>query len=152
VNNNQKKYFLNKITNRFFDQNKSLNGMCFGIWGLSFKPGTDDMRESPSIYIINKILDFGGSLKVYDPKAMEVARNYYLKGLDNIEYCDDRYDVLKASDALILITEWPEFRSPDFNLIKNTLNLPVIFDGRNQYNYKDLNKLGFEYYQIGRND
>ena len=152
VNMNQKKYFFNKIMRRFANKDKALTGLQFGVWGLSFKPGTDDMRESPSIYIINKIIDLGGIVKVYDPKAMKVAEEYYLKSLSNIQYCEDKYDVLGNSDALILITEWPEFRSPDFKLIKNDLKTPVIFDGRNQYNHKELNDLGFEYYQIGKNN
>ena len=152
VNKNQKKYFFNKIMKRFSRSDKSLKGLQFGVWGLSFKPGTDDMRESPSIYIINKIIALDGIVKVYDPKAMKIAKEHYLKNLPNIEYADEKYDVLSNSDALILITEWPEFRSPDFALIKNDLKVPVIFDGRNQYDYKDLNDLGFEYYQIGKNN
>ena len=149
VNKNQKKYFFDKIIKRF---SNDLNGKEFGIWGLSFKPGTDDMRESPSIYVINKILELGGCVKVYDPKAMQTAEEYYLKDLEGICYCDDKYDVLDNSDGLILITEWPEFRSPDFMLIKDKLRKPIIFDGRNQYNLEDLGQIGFEYYQIGKNN
>jgi UDPglucose 6-dehydrogenase len=110
------------------------------------------MRESPSIYIINKILELGGVVKVYDPKAMKAAKEHYLKGLEGICYCEDKYDVLDNSDGLILITEWPEFRSPDFAMIKDKLKMPIIFDGRNQYNAEELEQTGFEYYQIGRSD
>ena len=94
VNKNQKKYFFNKIMSRFANKDKALMGLQFGVWGLSFKPGTDDMRESPSIYIINKIIDLGGIVKAYDPKSMKVAEEYYLKSLSNIQYCEDKYDVL----------------------------------------------------------
>ena len=129
-----------------------MNGKEFGVWGLSFKPGTDDMRESPSIYVINKILELGGVVKVYDTKAMQVAKEHYLKDLEGVCYCEDKYDALDNSDGLILITEWPEFRSPDFSMIKNKLKTPIIFDGRNQYNVEELDKIGFEYYQIGKNN
>lgn len=148
VNDNQKKYFFNKIVKRF-SQNNKFSGNCFGIWGLSFKPGTDDMRDSASIYIVNEIIKLGGSVKVYDPKAIENAKLHYFKDLKNIKYCNDKYEVLENSDALILLTEWPEFRSPDMNIIKSKLNTHVIFDGRNQYDKETLKKIGIEYHQIG---
>ncbi len=149
VNKNQKEYFFNKIIKRF---SNDLNGKEFGVWGLSFKPGTDDMRKSPSIYIINKIIELGGTVKVYDPKAMQIAKKYYLKGLEGVCYCDDKYEVLNNSNGLILVTEWPEFRSPDFRIIKDKLKIPIIFDGRNQYDAEELEQNGFEYYQIGKNN
>ena len=148
VNLNQKKYFFNKILKRFSIKN-SLSGLQFGIWGLSFKPGTDDMRESASIYIINEIVKLGGSVKVFDPKAMKNAKKYYFQNLNSVYYCKDKYDALNGSSALVLLTEWPEFRSPDFKIIKERLKIPLIFDGRNQYSEREMIKMKFEYYQIG---
>ena len=110
------------------------------------------MRESASIYIINELLKLGSVIKTYDPEAMDNAKEIYFKDVSNIHYCNDKYDALDGSHGLILITEWPEFRSPDFNLIKSKLKHPVIFDGRNQYSEKKMEELGFEYYQIGKND
>ena len=147
VNNTQKLIIAKKIVTRF---GKNLSGFTFGLWGLAFKPGTDDMREAPSIYIINELISRGAKIKAYDPKAVDEAKNYYLKGLENITYTDTKYDVLVNSEALILLTEWKEFRSPNFDLIKSKLNTPIIFDGRNQYNSSHLKELGFEYYQIGK--
>ena len=146
VNKRQKKYFFKKVIERF----KDLNNMQFAIWGLSFKPGTDDMRESASIYIVKELLKLGASVKVYDPKAMDNAKNNYFSALKNIEYCADKYDVLNKSEALILLTEWPEFRSPDFEILKNKLTSPILFDGRNQFDANVMCHLGFEYYQIGK--
>lgn len=143
INNKSKMYIPNKIIDYF---GENLNGLTFGIWGLSFKPDTDDMREASSITIINSLLEKGAKIKVYDPKAMQNARNIFK---NEIEYCENRFGVLKNSDALILITEWKEFRNPNFKLIKNELRKPIIFDGRNQYDKKYLNELGFKYYQIG---
>ena len=149
VNNNQKKYFFKKILDRFFKDNKQIKQ--FAIWGLSFKPRTDDMRESASIYIINELLKLGSVIKAYDPEAMDNAKEIYFKDVDNIHYCNNKYDALDGSCGLILITEWPEFRSPDFDLIKSKLKHPIIFDGRNQFSGKKMKQLGFEYYQIGKN-
>ena len=147
VNKNQKKLFLDKIINRF---GEDMSTLTFAIWGLSFKPETDDMREAPSIYVIKELIKRGAKIKAYDPKAINEARNHYLKAVENIEYGDSKYDVLKSSNALILLTEWKEFRSPDFEEIKSQLNAPIIFDGRNQYNAFNLEEKGFEYYQIGK--
>ena len=124
--------------------------MVFGLWGLAFKPGTDDMREAPAIYVIIELVNRGASLQVYDPKAMEVAQQHYLKNVENITYCKSKYEALQDSEALILLTEWKEFRSPDFNEIKSQLNHPIIFDGRNQYKAFHLEQQAFEYYQIGK--
>ena len=129
---------------------EDLSGCTFGIWGLAFKPGTDDMREAPSIYIIKELIRRGAKIKAYDPKAIVEAKAHYLKGVQKITYVDSKYDVLKDSDALVLLTEWKEFRSPDFEEIKVQLKTPIIFDGRNQYNTFDLEEKGFEYYQIGK--
>jgi UDPglucose 6-dehydrogenase len=148
VNDAQKLVIANKVIKRF---GANLSGLTFGLWGLAFKPGTDDMREAPSIYTIKELVKRGAKVKVYDPKAMQEAKEWYLKGIENIEYCNAKYEVLKNAAALILLTEWKEFRSPDFEEIKAQLVSPIIFDGRNQYNAFNLEKKGFEYYQIGKN-
>ena len=149
VNKKQHKYFFNKLFKRFKDKDSLLKGLQFGIWGLSFKPGTDDMRESVSIYFVENIIELGGSVYVYDPKAMSNAKNIYFKNLKGITYCSDKMDVLNGSDALILLTEWPEFRSPDFNKIKSKLKSPVLFDGKNQFDKNEMKNIGIEYHQIG---
>ena len=149
VNEEQKKYFFKKLLNRFKSKNNDLENRKFGVWGLSFKPGTDDMRESASIYFVKKIIELGGNVSVYDPKAMNNAKEYYFKDLLGIEYCSDKMNVLDKSDALILLTEWPEFRSPDFSKVGLILKNKVIFDGRNQFDKENMKKNGFEYHQIG---
>ncbi|WP_296866670.1 UDP-glucose/GDP-mannose dehydrogenase family protein [uncultured Methanobrevibacter sp.] len=146
TNNNAKMYIPNKIFNHF---GEDLTELTFGVWGLSFKPDTDDMREASSITIINSLLEKGAKIKVYDPKAMKNAKNIFK---DEIEYCNNRFEVVDESDALILITEWKEFRNPNFEIIKNKLKNPIIFDGRNQFDKRYLNKMGFKYYQIGVDD
>lgn len=147
VNDAQKLVIANKVVKRF---GEDLTGMSFGLWGLAFKPGTDDMREAPAIFVIKELVKRGAKIKAYDPKAIQEAKRFYLKGIKEVEYLDSKYAVLKDSDALILLTEWKEFRSPDFNEIQKLLKLPIIFDGRNQYNAFNLEKEGFEYYQIGK--
>lgn len=147
VNNDQKLVIAQKVIKRFGDD---LSGKTFALWGLAFKPGTDDMREAPAIYVVKELVSRGAFIKAYDPKAMDEAQHFYLKGVQNISYCPTKYDVLKNADALILLTEWKEFRSPDFEEIKKLLKQPVIFDGRNQYNAFKLDENGFEYYQIGK--
>jgi len=147
VNNFQKLVIAKKIVNRF---GENLTGFTFGIWGLAFKPETDDMREAPAIYVIKELVSRGAKIKAYDPKAVREAKSHYLKGVQNITYVTSKYDVLKDSDALVLLTEWKEFRSPDFEEMKTQLKTPVIFDGRNQYNTFNLDEKGFEYYQIGK--
>ena len=147
VNDAQKLVIAQKIVKRF---GEDLTGCVFGIWGLAFKPGTDDMREAPAIYVIKELVKRGAMVKAYDPKAVNEAKEYYLKGIENIEYVDTKYEVLKNANALVLLTEWKEFRSPDFEELKNQLKNPVIFDGRNQYNAFNLEAKGFEYYQIGK--
>lgn len=147
VNNAQKYVIAQKVVKRF---GEDLSGKTFAVWGLAFKPGTDDMREAPAIYVINELVKRGAHIQAYDPKAMQEAQHCYLKGVQSITYCNAKYEALKNADALILLTEWKEFRSPDFEELKNQLNHPVIFDGRNQYNAFNLESLGFEYYQIGK--
>lgn len=146
VNMEQKMVIPLKVVNRF---GEDLTGKTFGVWGLSFKPNTDDMRMSASITIINELTKRGAKIKAYDPKAMKEAKECYLKDNSNVEYCDNKYATLSGADAMIMITEWKEFRQPDFSEIKKRLINPIIFDGRNQYDYKQLVEMGFEYYQIG---
>jgi len=147
VNDAQKLVIATKIAARF---GADLTGLTFGIWGLAFKPGTDDMREAPAIYIIKELVKRGAKIKAYDPKAMEEAAHFYLKDIENVSYVTSKYKALENADAMVLLTEWKEFRSPDFEEIKNLLEFPVIFDGRNQYNIFNLADKGIEYYQIGR--
>jgi UDPglucose 6-dehydrogenase len=146
VNYAQKKVISTKVINHF---GTDLKGKTFAVWGLAFKPETDDMREASSITIINELTALGAKVVAYDPKARHEAESYYLKGNDNVRYEDSKYDVLKDADALILVTEWQEFRSPDFDEVKKLLKSPIFFDGRNQFDKKRMNEIGFEYYQIG---
>ncbi len=146
VNRAQKRVLADKVVKRFGDD---LAGRVFAVWGLSFKPETDDMREASSITIINELTKRGAKIKAYDPKAMEEAKNFYLKENENVEYVKSKYDALDGADAMILVTEWKEFRSPDFEEMKQRLKTPIIFDGRNQYNLRKMRKKGFEYHQIG---
>lgn len=147
VNDAQKLVIANKIIKRF---GKNLSGKTFALWGLAFKPGTNDMREAPAIYLVKELIKLGANIKAYDPKAMKEAQQFYLKGIKNISYCKTKEATLKNADAMVLLTEWKQFRSPDFNKIKKQLKNPIIFDGRNQYHIFDLEKQGFEYYQIGK--
>lgn len=146
VNYNQKRVLVNKVLNRF---GKDLSGLSFCIWGLSFKPGTDDVREAPSLVVAKGLIDNGAKLKVYDPQAIdEFKKAIGDEYLDSIEFFDGRYDALEGCDALILVTEWKEFRNPDFERLSQKLNNMIIFDGRNIYD-KRIEKQGFELYQIG---
>jgi len=147
VNDAQKLVIANKIIKRF---GEDLTGLTFGIWGLAFKPGTDDMREAPAIYIVKELVKRGAKIQAYDPKAMGEAKDFYLKGLRNVSYVNSKYQALQNADAMVLLTEWKEFRSPDFEEIKKLLKVSAIFDGRNQYNIFNLAEKGFEYYQIGK--
>jgi UDPglucose 6-dehydrogenase len=147
VNDAQKIVVAQKIVNRF---GEDLTGKTFGVWGLAYKPETDDMREAPAIYVIQTLVQKGAKIKVYDPKAMTEAKQHYLKGVENITYCNSKYEVLKNSNALLLLTEWKEFRSPDFEQIKAQLVTPIIFDGRNQYIAYNLEAKGIEYHRIGK--
>lgn len=146
VNYAQKSVLVKKVKERF---GNNLSGKTFAVWGLAFKPDTDDMRESPAITILQSLTDAGAKIKAYDPKAAREAKECYLKGNENIIYNDNKYETLKDADALVLITEWKEFRSPDFYEIKRLLREPVIFDGRNQYDAKRVWEYGIDYYQIG---
>ena len=147
VNDKQKMVIAHKVVDRF---GEDLTGKTFAIWGLAFKPQTDDMREAPSIYIIKDLVKRGAHIQAYDPKAMDEAQHFYLKDVENVKYFKSKYETLQGADAMILLTEWKEFRSPDFEELKQQLNTPIIFDGRNQYNGQMMQDLGFEYFQIGK--
>ena len=144
VNFNQKKILFKKVVSQF---GENLKNKKIAIWGLSFKPETDDMREAPSIPLINSLIEAGAEVNAYDPQAIEEAK-FYLKGLD-IKYFDNKYNALENVDALILVTEWKEFRSPDFKRILKLMNTNVFIDGRNQFNYHQMKEQGFNYLQIG---
>ena len=144
VNADQKNVLFKKIVQKF---GQNLSGKTFAVWGLSFKPGTDDMREAPSINLINSIINNGGKVNAYDPKATDQAK-FYLKDLD-VNYCKDKYSALKDVDAVILVTEWKEFRSPDFSTMSELMKSKVLIDGRNQFTSQQIINHGFEYFQIG---
>ena len=144
TNKKQRLLFIDKIVKKF---DEDLTGKAFAVWGLAFKPRTNDMREAPAITIINDLLKRGAKIQAYDPKAMETSKFYFE---DRITYAKNSYEALENADALLLLTEWNEFRRPDFDRIKNTLKSPIIFDGRNQYDKKRLEERGFKCYQIGK--
>jgi len=147
VNEAQKMVIANKVVSRF---GTDLSGKTFAVWGLAFKPETDDMREAPAIYIIKDLVARGAKVQAFDPKAMEEAQHFYLKETPNVTYSSSKYEALKGAHAMILLTEWKTFRAPDFDAIKEELSSPIIFDGRNQYSDIEMQKRGFEYYQIGK--
>jgi UDPglucose 6-dehydrogenase len=145
--NAAQKFVLFEKVKRHFDGD--LAGKTFAIWGLAFKPRTDDMREAPAIYIIKSLIEAGATVKCTDPEAVEQAQ-WRLEGLDDkVSYHEHPYDTLEGADAMLLVTEWAEFRNPDFDLIKSRLKNPVIFDGRNIYPKDELEKQGFTIYPIG---
>jgi UDPglucose 6-dehydrogenase len=143
VNDAQKEVLFEKL-NTFFEGN--LSGKTLAIWGLSFKPRTDDIREAPSLVLIDHLLDAGANVRVHDPVALENVREIYG---DKLIYCEDRYDTLDAADALAIVTEWAEFRTPDFSYMKSHMKETVIFDGRNLYDPERMQSLGFYYSGIG---
>ena len=143
VNDFQKTVLFNKVNTHF---NNQLKGKTFAIWGLAFKPKTDDMREAPSLVIIENLLKAGANVVAYDPVAAHEAKR--ILG-DTISYSDEMYDTLTKADALLIITEWPEFRSPDFDEISKKLNNKVIFDGRNIFDFNEMKNMGYNYYCIG---
>lgn len=144
VNEFQKSILFNKL-NKHFDNN--LSGKTIAIWGLSFKPETDDMREAPSLIIINKLIEAGCNIRVYDPIAMNECKR---RIGDKVYYSKDMYDATLDSDALFMLTEWKEFRLPSWKVIKNSMKGNLILDGRNIYDFKELNELGFVYHCIGK--
>ena len=146
VNQRQKLVLVNKITERF---GEDLNGLTFAIWGLAFKPGTDDVREATSLVVASELIKRGAKIKAYDSQAVEEFKKAIGdKCLESISFTNNRYETVENADALILITEWKEFRTPDWEYLKEKLNHNVIFDGRNIYD-KKIRDLGFELYQIG---
>ncbi len=145
VNEAQIKRFFGKIKNRF----GNLNALKFAIWGLAFKPNTDDVREAPAFKLIDMLLADGATVNVHDPEALENTRRHYG---DKLNYFNKMYDAIQDCDALIVVTEWNQFRTPDFNLIASKLKNKIIFDGRNLYSLDNMSELGFEYYSIGRKD
>lgn len=146
ANNSQKMVLGAKVKNRF---GQDLEGMHFAIWGLAFKPNTDDMREASSLILLQELIAAGATVAVYDPVAMQEARRV-LGSQDAISYATAPNEALEDAEALIIVTEWKEFRSPDFELIKRVLKQPVIFDGRNLYDPANIRQMGFEYFAIGR--
>ena len=145
--NNLQKYVLSKKIKKQFGDN--LKGKHFALWGLAFKPNTDDMREASSRVLISELINAGATITAYDPVAMVEAKRIF-KDEKHLSFVDTQDDALKNADALIIVTEWTEFRSPDFSLIKSSLRAPFIFDGRNLYDPKVVRALGFEYFPIGR--
>jgi len=143
VNDIQKLKLVDKVVNHFGD----VKGMTFALWGLAFKPDTDDIREAPALYIIDKLLDLGAKVIAYDPEAMDNVKAIYN---DKIQFVEHQYDNLKNADALLIVTEWSAFRNPDFSKISNRLKKPIIFDGRNLFDLEDMEGKGFYYESIGR--
>jgi UDPglucose 6-dehydrogenase len=146
VNERQKGLLIEKIKRHF---GAELSGLTFAIWGLAFKPRTDDMRDAPAITVIESLVGVGARVQAFDPEAMEEARKMFG---DRIQYTHRNYDALHGASALLILTEWNEFRRPDFDRVKKLMMHPVIFDGRNIYDPADLRKLGFTYYSIGRDN
>jgi UDPglucose 6-dehydrogenase len=143
VNDSQKLRLVCKMQAHFGE----LNGRTIALWGLAFKPRTDDMREAPAIAIVNRLLDLGAAVRAYDPEAIDTARRLFG---DRIALCEKSYDALNGADALAVVTEWNEFREPDFKRIKRLLKSPIVFDGRNIYSPEHMRALGFTYFSIGR--
>ncbi len=144
VNETQKRLLFEMVCKHY---GSNLKGKRFAVWGLSFKPNTDDMREAPSVAVISRLVAAGATVSAHDPEAVTECRKHHLG--DTIEYAETPMEALKGSDGLILVTEWNEFRRPDFERVKELLRQPVIFDGRNIYNRRTLEQLGFTYYGIG---
>ena len=147
VNERQKLSIIEKMK-LFYNEN--LKGKTFGVWGLSFKPETDDVREAPSLYIVRKLLDMGANVKAYDPEAVETFKAAFGEDSSKIEFCEDQTKVLDGADALVVCTEWNEFRRPSFDRFLTRMKSPVIFDGRNLYDLRDAEEAGLTYISVGR--
>ena len=145
VNAEQKRVILNAIVERY---GEDLSDRTFAVWGLAFKPETDDMREAPSLTVVNGLTERGARVRAHDPVAMHAAREHHFG--DSIEYCDTNYDALDGADALVILTEWQPYRHPDFDRISAALKEPLVFDGRNLYDPKRMAEKGIEYHSIGR--
>jgi UDPglucose 6-dehydrogenase len=144
VNERQKNILFDKLVKYY---NGDIKGKTIAVWGLAFKPKTDDMREAPSLVLIDKIIKAGAKVRVYDPVAMEEAKKHHLG--DSVIYARDIYDATLDADAILMVTEWNEFRLPTWDVIKRTMKKPVVFDGRNIYNKQDMSDSGFDYFGIG---
>jgi UDPglucose 6-dehydrogenase len=144
VNERQKMRLVERVTDHF---GEDLTGMTFAVWGLAFKPATDDMREAPSITIINSLIARGATIRATDPVAIENSREIFGAG---VTFVDDNYETAESADALLVVTEWPEFREPDFDRLRQLLRQPVLFDGRNLYDPERMAALGFIHYSVGR--
>ena len=144
INEIQKGIMVNKIV---AEMGEDLTGKRFAIWGLAFKPNTDDIREAPALVIISELIKRGATVKAFDPEAIESVQEYTNLEMD---FGDNMYDALEGADALVIVTEWNEFRAPDFDKIKASLSQPLIFDGRNIYDLATLQQAGFKYHSIGR--
>jgi UDPglucose 6-dehydrogenase len=146
INQDQRQLFIDLIGNYF---GNTLEGRVLGVWGISFKPWTDDIREAPALAVMSALLDKGARLKVYDPQAVNTARKYFGEANPAITYAVDMYEAVEGAEALIIHTDWTMFRTPDFDRLKTRLKNPVIFDGRNLYNPMKLAQLGFAYFYMG---
>lgn len=143
VNERQKEILFDKLKSLLMD----LDGKTISLWGLAFKPNTDDMRDAPALVIMSRLISSGCNVRVYDPVAMNECRR---RIGSNIYYAADMYDAVKGADALLLVTEWKEFRLPVWRIIKKAMRRPIILDGRNIYDKKELEEQGFIYHCIGR--
>jgi UDPglucose 6-dehydrogenase len=149
MTNERQKHVLGAMVKKHYDGD--LTGKVFGVWGLAFKAGTDDMRESPAVPIIYDLIEAGATIRAHDPEAMHMAKTPdYFGDNPSIEYFDDKYEAIEGADAMLVVTEWKDFRTPDFDRIKDALKEPIIFDGRLMYEPKRMAGLGIEYYSIGR--
>ena len=146
VNEGQKQVLAQKIIRKY---GEDLSEKNFAVWGLAFKPETDDMREATSVVVIHELLKRGAHITAYDPKVTDESKKFYFHDDPGITYVDSKYQALKDADALLLITEWAEFRTPDFGEMEKSMKEFTIFDGRNQYSYELAHKYRFHYYQIG---
>ncbi len=144
VNESQKHVLVQRVEGRFGGE---LSGRHFAVWGLSFKPETDDMREAAAIVVVNGLLQRGGTVSVHDPVAMEAARGVFG---ERVTYAEHNYDALAGADALLIVTEWKQYRTPDFGRMKALMRQPIIYDGRNLFEPSQMTRLGFEYQGIGR--
>jgi UDPglucose 6-dehydrogenase len=144
VNESQKRLFIQKVVDHFGDD---LTGRTIAVWGLAFKPGTDDMRESPSVVLIDGLLGRGAEVRGHDPAALDSARRILR---DRVVYCEREYEALEGADALVVMTEWLDYRNPNMQRIRDGLKTPVVFDARNLYEPSKMRELGFKYYPLGR--
>lgn len=145
LNESQKRFVLDRAVERF---GEDLSGRTFALWGLAFKPETDDMREAPSLVVVEGLLERGATVRAHDPEAMEVAKRYHFG--DRITYCENNYEALEGADALLVLTEWQPYRRPDLDRLRTLLAEPVIIDGRNLFDPARMAEEGFEYVSIGR--